>query len=454
MAVPPADIIAAVATPPGRGGVGIIRISGSSLTTFLANLHGGLIEPRKAVYTDFCDGDGDIIDQGLILYFPAPHSFTGEDVIELQGHGGPVVMDALLQRVVELGARLANPGEFSQRAFLNDKIDLAQAEAIADLIDASSRQAARSAVRSLQGEFSTRIHSLVEELTHLRIYIEAAIDFPDEDIDFLADGHVQTQLELLIQRLQAILNGARQGVLLSEGMTVVIAGKPNAGKSSLLNALSGTESAIVTDIPGTTRDVLRQSVHIDGMPLHFVDTAGLRESTDLVEQEGIRRAWLEIDKADRILFVVDATEGSDIHVRELWPEFFRRFPERENITLVFNKIDQVAKPVFSSNGEIPALFISAKTGLGLNELKTHLKNCMGYDGAGEGNFMARRRHLDILNKTMDLLIQGQKQFADHNAGELVAEDLRCAQQKLGEITGEFTSDDLLGRIFSSFCIGK
>src|SRR5690606_2314467 len=276
-----------VATPPGRGGVGIIRISGSSLTTFLANLHGGLIEPRKAVYTDFCDGDGDIIDQGLILYFPAPHSFTGEDVIELQGHGGPVVMDALLQRVVELGARLANPGEFSQRAFLNDQIDLAQAEAIADLIDASSRQAARSAVRSLQGEFSTRIHSLVEELTHLRIYIEAAIDFPDEDIDFLADGHVQTQLELLIQRLQAILNGARQGVLLSEGMTVVIAGKPNAGKSSLLNALSGTESAIVTDIPGTTRDVLRQSVHIDGMPLHFVDTAGLRESTDLVEQEGI-----------------------------------------------------------------------------------------------------------------------------------------------------------------------
>jgi len=448
------DIIAAVATPPGRGGVGIIRVSGPALAAFLENLHGRLIEPRKAVYTHFWDGDGDIIDQGLILYFPAPHSFTGEDIIELQGHGGPVVMDALLQRVIELGARLANPGEFSQRAFLNDKIDLTQAEAIADLIDASSRQAARSALRSLQGEFSGRIHSLVEELIHLRIYIEAAIDFPDEEIDFLGDGHVATRLEALIQQLQEILNGAKQGVLLSEGMTVVIAGKPNAGKSSLLNALSETESAIVTDIPGTTRDVLRQSVHIDGMPLHFVDTAGLRESDDPVEQEGIRRAWLEIDKADRILFVVDATEGTDIHVRELWPEFFQRFPDRDNLTLVFNKIDRVATSPPSSSNDIATLCISAKTGLGLAQLKNHLKNCMGYDNTGEGNFMARRRHLDILNKTMARLRQGQEQLREYRAGELLAEDLRYAQQALGEITGEFTPDDLLGRIFSSFCIGK
>ncbi|MFA5631938.1 MAG: tRNA uridine-5-carboxymethylaminomethyl(34) synthesis GTPase MnmE [Porticoccaceae bacterium] len=449
------DIIAAVATPPGRGGVGIVRISGPALMPLLDMLGAAGAEPRKACFTRFLDGAGDTIDEGLLLYFPAPHSFTGEDVIELQGHGGPVVMDALLQRTLELGARLANPGEFSQRAFLNGKIDLAQAEAIADLIDASTRQAARSAIRSLQGEFSSRIHQLVEDLIHLRIYIEAAIDFPDEEIDFLSDGKVQEQLDALAASLEETLASARQGLLLSEGMTVVIAGKPNAGKSSLLNALSGSDTAIVTDIAGTTRDVLRQSINLDGMPLHFVDTAGIRESADPVEQEGIRRAWLEIEKADRILFLADATEGTHIGVREIWPAFFERFPERDNVTLVFNKIDRLDQPpVGFGGGDVPKLLISAKTGEGLDVLREHLKDCMGFENTGEGSFMARRRHLDTLHRAKEKLAQAQHQLREARAGELVAEDLRLAQRELGEITGEFTTDDLLGRIFSSFCIGK
>lgn len=452
------DTIAAIATPPGRGGIGIVRISGPSLDGFVQALCGQSykIESRKAVVTRFCDAAGETIDEGLLLYFPGPNSFTGEDVVELQGHGGPVVMDALLQRVLDLGARLAGPGEFSQRAFLNDKIDLAQAEAIADLISASTRQAARSAVRSLQGEFSGLIHQLVGELINLRTYIEAAIDFPDEEIDFLSDGKVQEQLDWLANRLQQILESAQQGVLLSEGMTVVIAGKPNAGKSSLLNALSGRDSAIVTEIAGTTRDVLRESVNIDGMPLHFVDTAGIRESADLVEAEGIRRAWLEIEKADRILFIADATEGLAVPVKELWPEFFQRFPSGDNVSLVFNKIDELSEAVSSPAKEsaIPVLFISAKTGEGLAELRTHLKSCIGYENSTEGNFMARRRHLEVLHKTLALLRQGQDQLQKNQAGELVAEDLRHAQQYLGEITGEFTADDLLGKIFSGFCVGK
>lgn len=450
-----ADIIAAVATPPGRGGVGIVRISGPSLGPLLERLSDVRIEPRKACFTRFVDGTGETIDEGLLLYFPAPASFTGEDVIELQGHGGPVVMDALLQRAIELGARLANPGEFSQRAFLNGKIDLAQAEAIADLIDASTQQAARSAIRSLQGEFSNRIHSLVEDLIQLRIYIEAAIDFPDEEIDFLSDGKVQEQLDALIVGLEEILVSARQGMLLSEGMTVVIAGKPNAGKSSLLNALSGSDAAIVTDIAGTTRDVLRQSVNLDGMPLHFVDTAGIRESADPVEQEGIRRAWLEIEKADRVLFLVDVTESTALTPQDIWPDYFHRFPQRDNVTVVFNKIDCLPQaPVITDGSDRPQLLISAKTGQGLDALRQHLKDCMGFENTGEGSFMARRRHLDALRRAMDMLTQGQHQLREARAGELVAEDLRLAQQCLGEITGEFTTDDLLGRIFSSFCIGK
>ena len=444
--------IAAIATPPGRGGVGIVRISGASLKRFLDAFDAPFIEPRYARFTDFKDSAGELIDQGLLLYFRGPHSFTGEDVIEIQGHGGPVVMDALLKRVVEIGARVANPGEFSQRAFLNDKIDLAQAEAIADLIDASSQQAARSALKSLQGVFSDRIHHIVEGLISLRIYVEAAIDFPEEEVDFLSDGHIEAQLSSLTADLTNLIGNAQQGVLLSEGMTVVIAGKPNAGKSSLLNAMSGRDSAIVTDIAGTTRDVLRESVHLDGMPLHFVDTAGLRESTDQVEQEGIRRAWQEIEKADRILFVADASEGLSVDMAKIWPEFFDRFPEKTNLTLVLNKIDKL-NDTDAIVGDSNTLAISAKSGLGLDQLKAHLKACMGYHQQEEGTFMARRRHLTNLQSALGRLMEGQHQLCNR-AGELLAEDLKDAQQFLGEITGEFTSDDLLGRIFSSFCIGK
>lgn len=447
-----ASPIAAIATPPGRGGVGIVRISGTSLSPFLEAFGAVGIQPRYASFTDFRDNQGELIDQGLLLYFPGPHSFTGEDVIEIQGHGGPVVMDALLKRVVELGARVANPGEFSQRAFLNDKIDLAQAEAIADLIDASSQQAARSALRSLQGAFSERIQQIVEGLIALRVYVEAAIDFPEEEVDFLSDGHIEAQLVELICQLNDLIDNAQQGVLLSEGMTVVIAGKPNAGKSSLLNAMSGRQSAIVTDIAGTTRDVLRESVHLDGMPLHFVDTAGLRDSDDPVEQEGIRRAWEEIAKADRILFVADATEGLSVDLTRIWPEFFERFPEKTNLTLVLNKIDKLEDAEMVVSGE-STLAISATSGAGLNELKEHLKHCMGYHQREEGTFMARRRHLMNLQSALARLQEGQGQL-NNRAGELLAEDLRYAQYFLGEITGEFTSDDLLGRIFSSFCIGK
>lgn len=451
------DIIAAVATPPGRGGVGIVRISGQNLSGFLSRIYPKAIAPRSAVLTEFCDASGAVIDQGLILFFPSPHSFTGEDVIELHGHGGPVVMDALLSRMLELGARPARPGEFSQRAFLNDKIDLTQAEAIADLIDASSREAARCAVRSLQGEFSRRIHGIVEALINLRVFVEAAIDFPEEEIDFLADSGIIKDLDELIANLDRIIADAAQGALIREGMTVVIAGKPNAGKSSLLNALSGRDSAIVTDIPGTTRDVLRESIHIDGMPLHIVDTAGLRDSDDVVEQEGIRRAWVEIEQADRILFVVDVTDNTHNRLEDLWPAFFQRLPGMTNLTIILNKIDASGVVVNAEDiidTVFPVISLSARTGAGLDQLKGHLKECVGYQGALEGSFVARRRHLDALHRAGQRLADAREQLLYSRAGELAAEDLRYAQEQLGEITGEFTSDDLLGRIFSSFCIGK
>jgi len=453
------DVIAAVATPPGRGGVGIVRVSGRGLGGFLRALHPGEVIPRSALLCDFHDGEGSVIDRGLLLFFPAPHSFTGEDVIELHGHGGPVVMDALLARVVELGARLAQPGEFTQRAFLNDKIDLAQAEAIADLIDASSREAARCAVRSLQGDFSRRIHALVDTLVNLRIFIEAAIDFPEEEIDFLGDGRVLAGLDGLLADLDGIIGDAAQGALIREGMTVVIAGKPNAGKSSLLNALSGRDSAIVTDIAGTTRDVLRESIHIDGMPLHIVDTAGLRDSDDPVEREGIRRAWIEIEQADRILFVVDVARDGPTRLDQLWPALFERCPGASNITVVLNKVDlaPVALEAWVAGLEYPGVAVvplSARTGEGVLQLRQHLKACMGFEGAREGIFVARRRHLDALHRARAAIVQGRGQLLASSAGELLAEDLRGAQDSLGEITGEFTSDDLLGKIFSSFCIGK
>ncbi|WP_168385679.1 tRNA uridine-5-carboxymethylaminomethyl(34) synthesis GTPase MnmE [Erwinia amylovora] len=450
------DTIVAQATPPGRGGVGILRVSGNKAARVAQLLLGKLPKPRHADYLPFCDADGSTLDQGIALWFPGPHSFTGEDVLELQGHGGPVILDLLLKRILSLpGLRIANPGEFSERAFLNDKLDLAQAEAIADLIDASSEQAARSAVNSLQGVFSTRVNHLVEALTHLRIYVEAAIDFPDEEIDFLSDGKIEAQLHQVIADLDAVRSEARQGSLLREGMKVVIAGRPNAGKSSLLNALAGREAAIVTDIAGTTRDVLREHIHIDGMPLHIIDTAGLREASDEVERIGIERAWHEIEQADHVLFMVDGTTTDATDPAEIWPDFIARLPETLPVTVVRNKADITGETrgVEKVSG-YSLIRLSARTGEGIDNLRDHLKSSMGFSGNMEGGFLARRRHLQALELASTHLQQGKHQLLAAWAGELLAEELRLAQQALSEITGEFSSDDLLGRIFSSFCIGK
>lgn len=445
------DTIAALATPPGRGGIGIVRVSGPYSRRIVEALTGTVPASRRAVFSEFRDASGEVIDQGIVLYFPAPRSFTGEDTVEFQGHGGPVIMDLLLARVLESGARLARPGEFSERAFLNDKLDLAQAEAVADLIESSTVEAARAAIHSLQGAFSTRVQGLVEALIQLRLYVEAAMDFPEEDIDFLADGHIATRLEQLIQQVAELLASAAQGQLLRDGMTVVIAGRPNAGKSSLLNQLAGREAAIVTEVPGTTRDVLREQIAIDGMPLHIIDTAGLRESADLVEQEGIRRAWVEIQKADRIMLLVDDRYGITTAEQDLRD----KLNVGVDLTVVFNKIDLTGtEPSLQTGDWGNEIYLSAKTGVGLDILREHLKACMGYQGQGEGRFMARRRHLDAIRRADQALQNAHHQLMDTQAGELVAEELREAQNALAEITGEFTSDDLLGRIFSSFCIGK
>ena len=450
------DTIVAQATPPGRGGVGILRVSGRQAKEVAMALLGKLPKPRYADYQPFKDTDGSVLDQGIALYFPGPNSFTGEDVLELQGHGGPVILDLLLKRILQMPeVRIARPGEFSERAFLNDKLDLAQAEAIADLIDASSEQAARSAVNSLQGAFSNRVNQLVEALTHLRIFVEAAIDFPDEEIDFLSDGKIEAQLNGVMGELQAVRAEARQGSLLREGMKVVIAGRPNAGKSSLLNALAGREAAIVTDIAGTTRDVLREHIHIDGMPLHIIDTAGLREASDEVERIGIERAWNEIEQADRVLFMVDGTTTDAIEPASIWPEFMARLPKTLPITVVRNKADMTGEALgLSEVNGYSLIRLSARTGEGIDVLRDHLKQSMGFTSNMEGGFLARRRHLQALETAAEHLEQGKEQLVSAYAGELLAEELRLAQQALSEITGEFTSDDLLGRIFSSFCIGK
>ncbi len=449
--IPQTDTIAAVATPPGRGGVGIIRVSGPKARKVAEALLGGCPAPRQATYLPFYDSDNATIDQGIAIFFKAPFSFTGEDVLELQGHGGPVVLDMLLSCVVKLGVRLAQPGEFSQRAFLNDKLDLAQAEAIADLIDSSSVEAARSALRSLQGEFSAHIQTLVEALIRLRIYVEAAIDFPEEEVDFLADSAITEQLQEIIANLKSILAQAQQGCLLREGMNVVIAGQPNAGKSSLLNRLAQRELAIVTDIAGTTRDTLRHELSIDGLPIHIIDTAGLRESNDTVEQIGIQRAWREIEQADRILLLVNNSDG----ITAADQAIIERLPNTIAVTVIRNKIDLSNGSASISDGALgKEIALSAKTGSGLELLTQHLKECVGYQSAGEGSFMARRRHVDALQRGLDLVLHGQQQLLLHQAGELLAEDLRQAQDALNEITGEFSSDDLLGKIFSSFCIGK
>ncbi|KXO07441.1 MULTISPECIES: tRNA uridine-5-carboxymethylaminomethyl(34) synthesis GTPase MnmE [Marinobacter] len=451
------DTIAAIATAPGQAGVGIVRVSGPKAVEIARNMLGFEPRPRYAHYGPFHDSRGELIDEGIGLYFPNPHSFTGEDVFELQGHGGTVILDMLLREVCSQGARLARPGEFSERAFLNDKLDLAQAEAIADLIESSSEQAARCAVRSMQGVFSRRIDELVDAVTHLRIYVEAAIDFPEEEIDFLADGKVAVDLQGLLQQVEQILSEAQQGTILRDGMKVVIAGRPNAGKSSLLNALAGREAAIVTAIEGTTRDVLREHIHIDGMPLHIIDTAGLRDSPDEVEQIGIARAWDEIRQADRILLMVDATTTDKTEPHEIWPDFIDQLPASAPVTVIRNKVDLSGEPVGISaepHQTAPVIRLAAKGSEGLDTLRTHLKECIGFASTTEGGFLARRRHLDALERARDSLLQGQTQLEGYGAGELLAEDLRAAQDALGEITGHLTPDDLLGKIFSSFCIGK
>lgn len=439
------DTIAAVATAPGQGGIGVIRISGEQVPDIARQLLAELPEPRYAHFCSFKTTDQRIIDQGLALYFPKPNSFTGEHVLELQGHGGPVVLDQLLKRVLELGARPARAGEFSERAFLNNKIDLAQAEAIADLIAAESEQSATAAMNSLQGEFSSRINELVEAVTRLRIHIEAALDFPEEEIDFLADDAITRQLEHIKQQLTSILQNCKQGRMLREGLRVVITGKPNAGKSSLLNQLAGNEAAIVSDVPGTTRDVLREYIDIQGVPLHVVDTAGLRASTDSIEQEGVKRARAEMQQADIVIHLVDATDDSN-----------DRIHPNENNILVTNKIDLLTdeqKSVIEQRGDI---CISAKHGTGIETLRMKLLQTAGYDDAvqQEGVFTARHRHIDALRQAQEHVQLGEQALRQSQAGELMAEEMRLAQRALSGITGEFSSDDLLGRIFSDFCIGK
>ncbi len=455
MLINSSDVIAALITPPGRGGVGIVRLSGSNLEPFFDGLLGFTPTPRFAHYQPFLAEGGEPIDWGITLYFPAPNSYTGEHILEFQGHGGPVVMDCLLRRSIELGARQARPGEFSERAFLNGKMDLTQVEAVADLINAGSEQAARGAVKTLQGQFSLQVSQLLENLIQLRIYVEAAIDFPEEEIDFLTDGKVESSLRAINHQLEALLANVTQGALMKEGISVVIVGKPNAGKSSLLNALSGLDTAIVTDVPGTTRDVLREQITIDGMPLHIIDTAGLRITQDIVERKGIERAEDEIQRADQILFLVDASKPFDLSDNDFFLQTEAELSRGGNFTFVLNKIDSPDYSGFLAHQtKHPVIEISAKTGLGLTELKQHLKECAGFVSAGEGVFSARRRHISSLEQTLCFISQALQQLLSAGAGELIAEDLKQAQQELGSITGDFTSDDLLGEIFSSFCVGK
>ncbi len=436
------DTIVARATAPGRGGIGIVRVSGPGVKEISRLLLGKIPEPRLATYLNFGD-DEDVIDQGIALYFNAPGSFTGEDVLELQGHGGPVVLEMLLNRVVSLGARIAGPGEFSQRAYLNDKMDLAQAEAIADLINSSTEAAARGAVRSLQGEFSTLINQLVVMVIELRVFVEAAIDFPEEEIDFLSDEIIEVQLAKVFQELDNVLDETSHGALLVEGAAVVLMGKPNAGKSSLMNLLTGKDTSIVTDVPGTTRDVVNETLQLDGIPLRLVDTAGLRESVDKIEAEGVKRALAAGEAADLVIAVVDASEPDAMKQAE-------PLLEDQRTIVVFNKIDLIEDAEALTNG----IQMSAKTGVGLQNLKDQLKNRLGLSLNVGSGFTARNRHIAALGDAREALVAVRSLLAEQRAGELVAEELRICQHHLSEITGEFTADDLLGEIFSSFCIGK
>ena len=435
--------IAAIATAPGRGGVGVVRVSGADISRFAMGLLGRLPAPRHATYSRFAAADGSTLDEGIALYFAAPHSFTGEEVLELQGHGGPVVLNLILQRCLELGARLAEPGEFTRRAYLNGKLDLAQAEAVADLIDAASGEAARSAMRSLSGAFSGRVAELVEALTRLRMLVEATLDFPEEEIDFLRDADAFGRLDAIDASLRAVRAQAKQGVLLREGLTVVLIGQPNVGKSSLLNQLAGFEAAIVTEIAGTTRDTVREAIQIRGVPLHIIDTAGLRETDDPVEQLGIARTWAAVGKADVALLLVDAAHG----LGEREAAILQRLPQVARLT-IHNKIDVTAEAPRAAGDE---LWLSARTGAGVDLLRDKLLEAAGWQAAGEGAFMARARHLDALGRAAGHLAVARGAATQL---ELFAEELRLAQSALSEITGEFTADDLLGEIFSKFCIGK
>ena len=435
------DTIVAAATPPGQGGVGVVRISGTQTEFIARTLLGSLPEPRHATYRVFRDPAGEPMDTGLALYFPAPASFTVESVLELHGHGGPMPVSLLVDAAMALGARLAEPGEFSKRAFLNGKLDLAQAEAVADLIDSGTAQAARAALRSLTGVFSTAVTTLAEQVEGLRMYVEAAIDFPEEEIDFLSDAALLQRLDECEKAFDKLLSEARQGRVLRDGFQVVIVGKPNAGKSSLLNLLSGQDAAIVTEVAGTTRDVLREQIDIDGLAVELVDTAGLRNDPDRIEAEGIRRAREALDRADAALWIQDASDAEQA-LREA-------LPEGVPVTVVHNKIDVTGDTAGLRDGEV---WFSAKSGEGVAALRRCIRDLAGYEG--EGAFTARRRHLRALRKAAEHFAAGRRALEEQKAGELLAEELRLSQQALGAITGAVSADDLLGKIFSAFCIGK
>jgi len=441
------DTIVALATPPGTGGVGVVRMSGGDVERIARAMLGSVPEPRLATYATFLDARGEPIDRGLALYFPGPGSFTGESVVELHGHGGPVVMSLLVEAAIDFGARRAEPGEFTKRAFLNDKLDLAQAEAIADLIESGTAQAARAALRSLSGVFSSAVNDLVQQLTAIRVYVEAAIDFPEEEIDFLGDDELAERLSRCAATFETLLSQAAVGRVMRDGYQVVIVGKPNAGKSSLMNRLSGEETAIVTEFAGTTRDVLRERIDIDGLAVELVDTAGLRDNPDRIEEEGIRRARKAMAEADAVLWIQDATEAVPEHIEE-------PVPEGVPVTIVRNKIDLSDDRPGIVEGERPVVMLSARTGEGLDALRERIRDLAGFRDLGEGAFTARRRHVEALHDAHGHFEAGRAALRDARAGELLAEELRLSQHALGTITGEFTADDLLGRIFSDFCIGK
>ncbi|TSA51160.1 MAG: tRNA uridine-5-carboxymethylaminomethyl(34) synthesis GTPase MnmE [Nitrosomonadales bacterium] len=446
--MPKPDLIAAIATAPGRGGIGVVRVSGLDLALMAQEMLGKCPPPRHASYLDFLEADGAVIDRGIALYFPSPHSYTGEDVLELQAHGGPAVLQLLLQRCLNLGARLAEPGEFTRRAYLNDKLDLAQAEAVADLIEASTTQAAQSAVRSLTGEFSRHIHDMRDRLVNLRMYVEACLDFPEEEIDFISQGVVAEKLAGVAAELKSVFAGARQGNLLREGIHVVLIGQPNVGKSSLMNQLAGEEVAIVTPIAGTTRDTIKSEIQIAGVPLHIIDTAGLRETEDEVERHGIARTWRAAESAQIALILVDAAHG----ITETEKSILGRLTGVSHQVWVHNKIDLAQSPPKTVEQDgTTHVHLSAKTGEGMELLRAHLLKLAGWQAGGESVYMARERHLRSLAEVRECL---QLAAANLKQPELLAEELRLAQKSLNEITGEFTSDDLLGEIFSRFCIGK